>query len=292
MSAPYKSQGVGRRLGLLFWAYKLRTDINHISGDIQFVALALPKKNTILTIHDIERLRHLNGFRGWIYKKLWFEWPMKRVAQVTTISEKTRSDLVEIVGFDRQKIEVIHNPISTAFVPNGAPFNSSNPRILHIGTRENKNLERVIEAVSTLPCTLVIIGHLSDAQRGLLAQHDVVFDNHFDLTDEEIVAQYQSCDMVAFPSLFEGFGLVAVEGQACAKPVVTSFGSPFDEVVGQTACLVDPKDVMSIRNGIQKVIEDTAFRDDLISLGLKNAKRFSPDVVARQYEQIYTKIGT
>ncbi|WP_147127714.1 glycosyltransferase family 4 protein [Shimia ponticola] len=290
--APFRSRGVIRRLAITLWAAFAATKVNHISGDIHFIAMGLPRRRTILTIHDVERLDRVKGIRNWLYTLIWFRWPIARAKVVTTISQRSKDDVVARLGCPASKVHVIYNPLSPAFTPAERPFDAQNPRILHIGTRPNKNLERVIPALEGLPCTLVIIGPLSEAQRRLLDQHSIRFENAVDLSHAEIVAQYQNSDIVLFPSLFEGFGLVAIEGQACGKPVVTSRERPFDEVVGTTACLVDPTETASIRAGVVRVMEDAAYREELVRQGFENAKRFAPETIAAQYLALYRAVAT
>lgn len=289
--APQRSQGIFSRIGIIFWAWRNATTVNHISGDIHFAAFGLPSKSTILTIHDVERLTRTKGIKQFLYRKFWFDWPIKRVRFLTAISQKTKRDLIDVLGCDPDKITVIHNPISADFTKSERPFNELAPRVLHIGTRPNKNLERVIESLAGLSCKLVVVGPITEGQAELLSAHKVEFENLLDLNNAQIIEQYEKCDIVMFPSLFEGFGLVAIEGQASGKPVITSIGSPFDEVVGDTACLVDPKDTQSIRAAVRKIQNDRTYRNNLVEQGILNAERFSANVIAKQYAELYDRAG-
>jgi glycosyltransferase involved in cell wall biosynthesis len=93
--------------------------------------------------------------------------------------------------------------------------------------------------------------------------------------------------MLVFASIYEGFGLPIVEAQATGRPVVTSTTCSMPEVAGSAACLVNPFDVASIREGIVKVIDDQAYRDELVRLGFENVKRFRADYISAQYGKIY-----
>ena len=96
-----------------------------------------------------------------------------------------------------------------------------------------------------------------------------------------------SGDLLVFVSTYEGFGLPILEAQATGRPVITSNVLSMPEVAGDSACLVDPFDVSSIRKGILKVINDPAYREKLIKRGFENVKRFQPDKIAEQYADIY-----
>ena len=145
-------------------------------------------------------------------------------------------------------MRVIHCNVSAEFRELPRPFRADRPRLLQIGTTENKNVERVAEAIAGLKCELVVIGRLSDGQRAALECNAVRFENRFDLGREQLVEEYQSCDLLVFVSTYEGFGLPIVEANAVGRPVVTSDLESMSEVAGGSACLVDPFDAMSIRS--------------------------------------------
>jgi glycosyltransferase involved in cell wall biosynthesis len=78
-----------------------------------------------------------------------------------------------------------------------------------------------------------------------------------------------------------------LEAQTVGRPVVTSNLSSMPEVAGTAACLVDPLSVASIREGVQRVIQDAPYREGLIAAGFENVKRFQAETVARAYGEVY-----
>jgi glycosyltransferase involved in cell wall biosynthesis len=284
------SRGLFGRLYDTVRARHYQGDINHITGDVHFLTYLLDRRRTVLTIHDCVTLERLRGFKRWLFWLLWYWLPEKRCTAITVISETTRQQLLRHLRCDPDKIRVIHNNVSEEFKPAPQPFNTLSPRLLHIGTTANKNLERLAEALAGLNCELVIVGRLFESQRHALQRHGVRYENHFDLSREALVEQYRHCDMVVFASTYEGFGLPIVEANAVGRPVVTSNVWSMPEVAGDAACLVDPFDVASIRAGILRVIEDSAYREQLVKRGFENVKRFRTETVTAQYAELYRSV--
>jgi glycosyltransferase involved in cell wall biosynthesis len=146
-------------------------------------------------------------------------------------------------------------------------------------------------ALRNIPCKLIIVGELTKVQHQLLKVYGINYENRFNLSETQIVDTYRECDMVSFCSLLEGFGLPILEGQATGRVVITSNLSSMPDVAGKGALLVDPYDVGAIRKGILSVIQDEAFRNSLVDMGLENVKRFSAQRVADAYVELYRVIA-
>ena len=286
---PYESIGVINRIKNILFILKQRANLLHITGHDHYL-LWWPFKNAILTIHDIEALKRKTGLKRWIFKKLWFDFPIKNAKLVTTISEFSKAELLSINPY-QTPIEVISNPLTLQIEFRAKKFNAVSPRILHIGVKENKNLPRLIEALSTIPCKLVIVGKPSKVVRELLAKHVIQHEIKMNISQHEIIAEYYLCDVLAFVSTYEGFGLPILEAQAAGRVVLTSNVASMPEVAGSGALLVDPFSVEEIRNGILKIINDSELRESLIARGLENIKRFEPAAIAEQYRELYETIN-
>jgi glycosyltransferase involved in cell wall biosynthesis len=103
------------------------------------------------------------------------------------------------------------------------------------------------------------------------------------ISQQALFDQYVAADLVTFISIGEGFGLPIIEAQAMARPLVTANIPPMSVAAGEGACLVDPLDLDSMRGGIVRLINDDAFRNEVIRKGLENVTAYSPETVARQY---------
>jgi glycosyltransferase involved in cell wall biosynthesis len=271
---------------------KVRADIYHVTGDINYFALLLPHKKTVLTVHDIGNYRFgLRGFKRWIYKWLWLLGPIRAACAVTAVSKETEDNIISHLGILGNHIEIIENCHSELLKPVSRPFNIVYPVILQVGTKPYKNVPRLIEALRGIKCQLVLIGQLDSLLKQQLSECSIDYMNLVDLAHHDIHRQYVSCDIVSFVSLGEGFGVPIIEAQASGRPLITSNVSPMREVAGDGACLVNPLDVSQIREGILRIIADSDYRDHIVERGLQNAARYSPASICSQYLDLYKRIA-
>lgn len=285
------SKGLVNRVLSCFEVRGKQNQVNHITGDVHFIAFLMEKQRTILTIHDLEVLSRLKGLQRYIVKLFWFTLPVKRVKYITVISEFTKQEFLKVVRVKPEKIVVIYDCVSPDIKPFPAAFNKEKPNILHIGTAHNKNLERLIEAIDGMHVTLTIVGRLRDHHKALLLHHEIDYQNYVNLPYSEVIQRYQEADIVAFVSLYEGFGMPIIEAQSVGRPVITSIVTSMPEVASNSALLVDPEDVCQIRSAIKQLINNEKLRKDLVKKGFQNVKRFTPKTIARQYADLYEKMA-
>lgn len=265
-------------------------NVNHITGDVHYLALGLPPSKTILTIHDLRILELAPSLKRKLLKLFWFSLPVRSVRYVTVISQVTKEELLRELSVKPEKVRVIPNCVSPHFTYSPKVFCQEQPRILHLGTKENKNLEGLIQALEGISCHLRIIGKLDPHQQGLLENYSILYTNVHDLSFEQVVEEYRLADIVSFVSFYEGFGLPIIEAQATGRPVITSSVSSMPEVAGEGALLVNPYRKEEIRAGIVRLLKDVQLRKALVEKGLKNVNRFQPEAVALQYAELYREI--
>lgn len=286
---PYDFSLKGMIKALLFFRRRQKK-INHITGDVHWISLALKGNNTILTIHDIGGMFELSGLK----KKLFFIWwlylPIKKVKYITVISKKTKEDIVALMPWAEKKIRVIYNCHSVKENFTGEKFFTSVPEILIVGTRSNKNVDRTIDALKDIQCKLTIVGELSEPQLQLLNEFTINYDNFIQVTDDALLALYRKAHIVSFVSTFEGFGLPILEGQSQNCVIITSNIEPMLDVSGKGAVFVNPFDTESIKAGFLKIISNTELQQELIKEGRQNIKRFDVKIIAKQYIELYEEV--
>ncbi len=266
-------------------------DIYHVTGDIHYITLLLPARKTVLTIHDLNILQTRKGLRRYILKKILLDIPVRKLKFITAISEAAKKEIIAYSRCGGDKIRVIENPVDeNFFADKQKDFNAECPDILQIGTAPHKNLPNLIKALEGINCRLTLIGKLGDEIRFLLDEKKIEYQNRYNLDDSAVRNEYQKADIVAFCSLYEGFGLPIIEAQAMRTPVITSSIEPMREVAGEGAYLSDPNDFTSIREGIRRIINEPELREKLVKNGLKNVARFRPDTVAAKYENLYREM--
>lgn len=289
-AAPEASRGIFPRIRNVRHARQCPGDIHHIVGDSHYLAFGLPGKKTVLTIHDCAALKRLSGLRRALLKYFWFVGPMRRAGAVTVISETSKNELRKHVGALADKAEIVPNCVSDAFIPMPKEFDEAEPVCLQIGTKWNKNVERVAEALRGIRCRLEIVGELSPAQRSCIGRHGVPYREFGRVSGHELAGIYQRCDFVVFVSLYEGFGLPVLEAQATGRPLITSNLSSMPEVAGDGALFVDPYSSESIRDAVLRIIHEPGLRAKLVLKGFKNVEKFRPAMIAERYVGIYRRL--
>ena len=295
---PFTSKGIFSILFNLIFLTRFKKGLFHITGDVHYAILALPKDRTILTIHDLVFLHTYKGLRRSLLKWIFLDLPVRRAKYITTISEKSKQEILDYTNCNPEKILVIPNPVdpifstSTPLPSAGLPtmVGKFNPAtILFLGTKPNKNLELTIAALFGLDVHLRIIGELSRKQKEMLSKFNINYSSDFSISPEQLASEYSNADIILFPSTYEGFGLPVIEGFQAGKPVITSNISPMKEVAGDGALLAEPTSIASIREAVIKLLNDQTLKIQLVAAGKEKVKQYQPGFIAEAYQQLWSK---
>ena len=288
LELPFLSKGVFNRIKNIAFLRRHNAQLIHISGHDHYL-LWYPFPKAILTIHDIEALKRKKGIKRWLFQKLWFDWPIRNAKVVTTISEFSKKEIQSISNY-KTPIQVIHNPLTLPLTYVPKSFDKVKPRILHIGTKENKNLSRLIQSLKGTSCKIVVVGQETESLKSQMEACGLDYTFKQNLSKDSMMTEYQLADILAFVSTYEGFGLPILEAQAVGRVVLTSNVSSMPEVAGKGALSVDPFSVEAIRKGVEKLIKEDSLREILIQNGLENIKRFDTESIAGKYNDLYSSV--
>ena len=222
----------------------------------------------VMTVHDLAVFRFPEAFGRWTraYSRRAVPRAARAARLVLTVSEFTRREAVELLGLPPDRVRVVPNGVEPVFRPDGDA--EPGDYVLAVGTLEpRKNLPRLAEAARRLGVELRVVG-----ARGW---GDVPLDGVTllgEVGDEELARLYRGARCLAYPSLYEGFGIPLLEAMACGTPVVTSDRPGTAETAGGAAVLVDPLEAEAIAAGIEDAV---ARRDELRALGVARAEAFT-----------------
>ncbi len=131
--------------------------VNHVTGDVNYLGILMRKQSCIQTVLDCVHLENARGFKYRLLKLLWLDLPEKHCRFITAISECTKQQILKHLPCDPDKIRVIYVALPDGFQPHSKRFHEEQPRVLQLGTAPNKNVPRLIEALTGLPIHLDLI---------------------------------------------------------------------------------------------------------------------------------------
>jgi glycosyltransferase involved in cell wall biosynthesis len=292
-----------------FWTLgRLSVEMARHPPDVLFVpAHSLPPilpRASVATVHDLGYLHfpgeHPPATR--LLRRLSNRSSARRATRVVAISGATRDDLVRHEGVPTARISVVHHGKAPWFQPVTdrdqlaavqAQYGLDRPYFLFVGTLQpRKNLERLLAAFDEFAAThpaplLALVGgigwqteRLRQALASIHARDRVRLLGY--VPDDELPPLYSGSLALAFPSLYEGFGLPALEAMACGAPVLTSSTSSMPEVVGKAGLLVDPQDTQAIAAGLAQLADDAELRRTLGERGQLRAGLFTWEHAAHE----------
>jgi glycosyltransferase involved in cell wall biosynthesis len=231
----------------------------------------------------------------------------RRAAAVIAVSRFTAEEVVRLLGVPPERVHVIHHGVDPSFRPRppeeivrfreqmGLPARF----VLHVGTLEpRKNLKTLIQAFARLnvPDLHLVLaggkGWLYEAIFAEVARLGLQDRVHFPgyVPAETLGLWYNAAYIFAYISSYEGFGLPVLEALASGTPTLTSETTSLPEAAGDGALLVSPDSVEAVADGLQRLLEDQALRQDLRQRGLLHAARFKWEHTVEQTLALYRQV--
>jgi glycosyltransferase involved in cell wall biosynthesis len=283
-------------------AARARCDLIHSAG---YTAPLVAPTPGVVSIHDMNYKCHPEDFspmERFVYATL--VPPAARASRhVITMSEAARADIVRWTGAAPTRVSAIPEA-PRAYWPGDhhddaarlASVGVSPPYVLSVSAAyPHKNLGRLVAAFpvhdrrgAAVPLVVVGLGGRAQPELARAARERDVRVLGW-VSDEVLAALYRNAEALAFPSLYEGFGLPIVEAMAFGTPVLTSNFGAMAEVAGGAAELVDPYDVASIRAGLERILQDVARAAELRRLGRERADGFSWKTTAERTYAVYQR---
>jgi glycosyltransferase involved in cell wall biosynthesis len=294
--------------GLPFDAARRQLDLLH--GTVNVVPL-LFRGPMVVTVHDLSFLRLPDQFPRLKarYLKAAVEMSTRKATHIIAVSEHTRRDLLELLELPDDQISVVYSGVAPSFRPLPTSERAlflrnhfdNRPMILHVGTLQpRKNIDVLIRAFAAIrrregiPHVLALVGARGWMYDDLFAlvqreglRQDVFFVDF--VASDQLPLWYNSADLFAYPSAYEGFGLPVLEAMACGVPVVTSASSSLAELAGDAGITVPTGSQEALELALMRVLGDESLRAAMRDKGLIRAGAFSWDRTASATVAVYER---
>lgn len=237
---------------------------------------------------------------------LWGRLSINKARKIVTISESSKNDIINEYKVKPNKVSVVPLGIRDVNVSKMnknefiEKYNLKNPYVLFVGTLQpRKNIIKLVEAFSKIDnkyLDLVIVGRRGwDFEKILNSPKEFGVSNRVkfleNVTNEDLPLFYKHAEIFVLPSLYEGFGLPILEAMQYGCPVITSSVSSLPEAGGDAALYFDPNDANEIAEKIEKVINNSKLKEEMVKKGHEQVKKFSWEKSANEVLEVFEEIG-
>jgi glycosyltransferase involved in cell wall biosynthesis len=296
-------------------AMKLRQDCPDLIH-VQYTAPLGCPVPVVVSVHDVSFLEHPEYFpRVRAVQLRWTVWrTVRAAARIVTGSDFSRDSILRAYpDVDPERVVVVPNAAATSFRPLSREHASADvavtfrlhaPFVLSVGDLQPRKNQiglitafaRMLRAHPEFPHHLVLAGKetwFAPRVREAARLSGVADRIHFTgfVTDEQLLQLYNACELFAFPSFYEGFGLPVLEAMACGKAVVCSRTSAIPEVADGAALMFDPYDPDEITRAMLDLIRDSELRGRMERLGGQRSAHFSWYKTAQKTLDIYHQVA-
>lgn len=228
---------------------------------------------------------------------------VRRSDAICTMSEYSKNDMVDMFGCDPSKVHIVPPGVDVAPYENANPILDAEVKtkyalpdcyFLYVGSsREYKNVDNALRAYARLPEQIrrkapFVLSGTSERLAQIAAECGISQQVRFlgFVPEIEKPSVYRLASVFVFISLFEGFGMPAIEAMAAGTPVLGSTRTSLPEVIGDCGRMVDPFDLDAIAAEMQMLLEDEALRSSLVKRGYMRARQFSWNNSVCQMENV------
>lgn len=249
----------------------------------------------ITTVHDFTYEYFVKGFAKSVH--CWQKYRAIRNSDIIIcISENTKKDLLKFLpDINENKIRIVHNGVSDDYfqIDHHDTLKNKSGFALFVGARGGyKNFDVAVEAIKETTLDLVVVGSpLSETEikhlDSVLGRKRYKYAGR--ISNQELNVLYNTAFCLLYPSSYEGFGIPVIEAQKAGCPVIAANHSSIPEIIGDKTMLINEVSPDKILKKIQ-FLQNDHNRNEVVSLGLENAKRFSWDKTYADTVKVYKEV--